>query len=858
MSKRSNPSGAFVSRAGRSFLLATVASTLVLSCASRPSNPSSAVDALFAGRTSAHTPGAAVMVIRDGEIIYKSAWGMADLENGVAFETDTSSRLGSVSKQFTAMAVMMLEEEGKLDYDDPIIRFLPELSRLGEMITIRHLLNHSSGLPDYYDVIVEITGVERPLTRHALDVYAHWGEPAFPAGQRYEYSNPGYELLALIVERASGEAFGDFLETHIFTELGMSQTVVLDDRHPELDKRAYGYRREADGYSLYDDDPLNYIAGSGGVYSSVEDLYRWDQALYGEKLVSMATLKQALSPARLADGKRYPYGFGWRLDENFGVRRITHSGSWVGFRAFISRYVDEGFSVIVLSNLAEMDAEGMADTIAAIYLAESGRPDRPASTVIVNARVFDGTGAGERADAVRMVGDRIVEVGQITPGEHDTVIDADGLALAPGFIDTHSHADSDIFQHPQALAAVSQGITTVVVGMDGGSEYPLDDFFDRLEVEKTAVNIASYSGHGTIRSLVMGEDFRRPATKEEIGRMKAMLRQDLAAGALGLSSGLEYDPGIYSDREELLQLAAETAAYGGRYSSHIRSEDRWFWEAIEEVIDIGRETGIPVHISHLKLALRRNLGQAQELIDILDEARASGIDISADIYPYTYWQSTLTVLFPDRDFENRKEAEFALSQITTPEDAYLGVYEPNPAYVGKSLREVSILRGSDPAQTLMDLIREARVWEKKTGNSNAESVIAVSMDEADIERLMNWRHTNFCTDGSLMASHPRGFGSYPRVLGRYVRERAAMDLATAVHKSSGLAAAHVGLSDRGTIRPGMKADLLLFKPDTVIDHATPQQPEALSSGIERVWVNGVSVFQSGRASGDLPGQILRY
>jgi N-acyl-D-amino-acid deacylase len=307
----------------------------------------------------------------------------------------------------------------------------------------------------------------------------------------------------------------------------------------------------------------------------------------------------------------------------------------------------------------------------------------------------------------------------------------------------------------------------------------------------------------------------------------------------------------------VIALASEAAALGGRYISHVRSEDRWFWDAIDEIVEIGRETGMPVQVSHIKLALRSDHGKANRLLEILEEARASGVDITADIYPYPYWESSLTVMFPKRDFENRETAEFALSQITTPEGAHLGLYKPNPEYVGKTLREISDMRGTDPATTLMDLIRESQAYEKKTGDTYAESVIATSMIEADIERLMNWPHTNLCTDGDLVASHPRGFGSYPRVLGRYVRERNVMDLPTAIHKSSGLAAAHMGILDRGIIRPSMKADLVLFDPDSVLDQATPESPQLLSVGIERVWVNGEVVFENGKTTGLHPGQIIR-
>ena len=209
--------------------------------------------------------------------------------------------------------------------------------------------------------------------------------------------------------------------------------------------------------------------------------------------------------------------------------------------------------------------------------------------------------------------------------------------------------------------------------------------------------------------------------------------------------------------------------------SHIRSEDRWFWEAIDEIVEIGRQAQVPVRVSHLKLALRSLHGQTDRLLGILDQAREEGIEITADIYPYTYWQSTLTVMFPDRDFEDRDEALFAVEELTSPEDMLIPEFDPDPSLAGKTLAEISALRGTDPATTLIDLIREAealRAERKSKGeDEDVESVIAVSMTEADIERLMTWPHINFCTDGGLEGTHPRGFGSFPRVLGHYVRER---------------------------------------------------------------------------------------
>jgi len=810
--------------------------------------PPGALGALFAGRDPA-APGGVAFVLRDGAVVEQAAWGMADLGRGVPNGPDTAFNLASVSKQFTAMAIMMLREAGRLDYDDPIVRFLPELSRFGEGVRIRHLLTHTAGLPDYYDVMVEVSGVARPLTHHALAVYAAWGEPRFAPGERSEYSNPGYELLALIVERASGQDFSEFLERRIFAPLGMASSVVFDEREPSIRKRSLGYRRSGTGFELDDDDPLNYLVGSGSIYSTAGDLARWDQALQGGELVRRETLAEAFRPTRLEGGEELPYGFGWDLTGHLQRRRIWHTGSWIGFRACLARYPDERLTVIVLSNLADTDAGGLAEAIAASTLGPW--------TLVRGATLIDGTGAPPRRVSVRIAGDRIADVGEIEPSPRDALVDAAGLVLAPGFIDTHSHADSDLAAHPDALAAVSQGITSVVVGQDGDSPHPLDAFLAGLDRQGAAVNVAAYAGFGTLRRQVLGEEFRRPATPDEIEGMRALLRRELEAGALGLGTGLEYEPDLYSTPEEVLALAREAAAHGGRYISHVRSEDRRFWEAIDEIVRIGRDAALPVQISHLKLALRSDRGRADHLIGILDAARRSGVEISADVYPYTYWESTLRVLLPGGDLENRAEAVFALSEVTSPERAWLAAYEPRPEYAGKTLREVAELRGTDPATALVDLIREAEAYRRRTGRDDVERVIATSMEEADVERLLAWPHANPCTDGSLAGSHPRGFGSFPRFLGRYVRERGIADWATAVHKASGLAAAHIGIRDRGVVAPGLRADLVLFDPESVLDRATPEEPHALSAGIERVWVNGEVVYQDAAATGRLPGRAIR-
>lgn len=474
---------------------------------------------------------------------------------------------------------------------------------------------------------------------------------------------------------------------------------------------------------------------------------------------------------------------------------------------------------------------------------------RPTSTLIVNATVLDGTGSPPTHGFVRIAAGKITDVGDLKPAPGDALVDAAGLTLAPGFIDTHSHHDRGLFDAPDLLAAVSQGITTIVVGQDGSSAVPLPEFFGRLEKQPAAVNVASYVGHGTLRRQVLGADFKRRATADEIARMGALLREEMRAGALGLSTGLEYDPGIYSDPEEVMALAKVAASMRGRYISHIRSEDRKLFEAVDEVIRIGREARLPVQISHVKLAMRGLWGQAEKLIAVLDRARASGVNVTADIYPYTYWQSGMTVLFPDRDFNNRAEAEFVLKEIVAPEDLLIVGFREKPEYVGKTVAQIASLRGMDPPATVMKLIED--------GNQQGPTIVATSMDEKDVARLMQWPWTNICSDGTSSGGHPRGFGSFPRVLGRYVREQEVFPLPEAIRKMTSLSAANVGLTDRGTIAPGKAADLVLFDPQQINDRATTADATAMSVGIRAVWVNGELVFDSGSSTHAHPGRALR-
>lgn len=503
-----------------------------------------------------------------------------------------------------------------------------------------------------------------------------------------------------------------------------------------------------------------------------------------------------------------------------------------------------------------LNASLLALALAGCTAGSAPRPQGASSWIITNVQLYDGTGTAPRSGGVRVTGDRIADVGVVVARAGETVVDGQGLALAPAFIDTHSHAGTALVRGNDGLGALSQGIGTVIVGQDGGSSYPLATFFTQLEKRTLSLNVASYVGHGTIREVVMGADYKRKATRSEIDSMRVLLGHEMAAGALGLSSGLEYDPGIYSSREELVLLAKVAASFKGRYISHVRSEDRAFWEAIDEIIDIGRQASLPVQVSHVKLAMKSLWGRADSLIAVLDRARASGVDITADIYPYQFWQSGLTVLFPERNYDDRKAAEFALDEVAPPDLITLTRYDAQPQYAGHTLSEIAKMRSSDPATTLLALIKEAEAAER-AGKPSGETIIASSMDERDIAKLIAWPHANICTDGELAGRHPRGFGSFPRVLGRYVRERNVTTMQDAIRKMTSLAADHVGLTDRGRLVPGAFADLVLFDPRTVMDRATPAEPHATSVGIDRVWINGALAFAAGKVTSARAGRVLR-
>lgn len=476
----------------------------------------------------------------------------------------------------------------------------------------------------------------------------------------------------------------------------------------------------------------------------------------------------------------------------------------------------------------------------------------PGGMVIRGGIVYDGSGAPGRAADIRIVGDTIREVGKVEARPGDKVIEAKGLAVAPGFIDAHSHADVDIFKDPDAETHVRQGITTSVVGEDGGSHFPLADFFGHLEAKHAALNFASFVGHGTIRHEVMG-DANRKASAVELAKMRALVEQEMQSGALGLSTGLEYVPNRYADTDEVVDLATVAARHHGIYISHVRNEDKYAFEAFRELIEVARRAKLPAEINHIKLGSSRVWHRAPEVIEMMKAARKDGLDITADVYPYLYWQSTIRVLIATENFDDRSQWEQGLADIGGPDRVLLSSCSVNPAWAGKTLAEIATATSKDPVTIAQQIVAECY----GKGKHGQESVVVTAMCEDDLRTFIGSPLISFCSDGGLHVTHPRGAGSFPRDLGVYVRQDGLLPLEEAIRKMTSQPAKRFGFNDRGRIEPGMKADLVLFDPATVLDTATTKAPESKPVGIPTVLVNGVPVLLNGKITGAHPGVPLR-
>jgi N-acyl-D-amino-acid deacylase len=485
-----------------------------------------------------------------------------------------------------------------------------------------------------------------------------------------------------------------------------------------------------------------------------------------------------------------------------------------------------------------------------IVLAALPSAPKQNSFLIMNAQVADGTGAPSRKANVRVDLSHIVGIGDLTPKKGEPTIDATGLVLAPGFIDIHNHSADGLLTDPLAETQVAQGITSLVVGADGESPWPIINWVRTIQQLHTAPNVSVFAGHATIRKQVMGQDYKRAATAGEIKMMQLLLGQAMNQQALGLSSGLEYEVGSYSNTDELVALAEVAAEHGGIYMTHIRDEADNSFQALDEEMMIAERAHIPVEHSHIKLGSVRVHGNAPSFINVINEARQRGIDFMADCYPYDAWHANLKVLVPDKEYEHPSSVERALADVGGASHITITEFKPNPSYVGHTLADLAKANHLSDTEMYIRLIREGDA-------ANTEAmVICQSMIESDIRAFYQQPWVMVASDGGIANSHPRGAGTFPRVLGVYVRERHWLTLPEAIRKMTSLPAERLSWKDRGVIREGAFADLVLFNPDTVIDRSTYTNPSALPTGIAKVFVNGVLVWDNGKSTSVRPGHFL--
>ncbi len=526
--------------------------------------------------------------------------------------------------------------------------------------------------------------------------------------------------------------------------------------------------------------------------------------------------------------------------------------------------------------------------------------------LIQNGHVIDGTGSPWYAADLAIRNGHIAAIGHLDAAAAKRTIDAAGMVVAPGFIDMLGQSEFTILVNPHLPSKIYQGITTEITG-EGGTAAPLTDairaadhsmyehfgidpswntfreYFAHLEKQGMGINLASYVGATQVRRAVIGDVDRAP-TPAELDRMQALVRDAMYDGAVGVSSSLQYAPAPYASTEELIALASEAGKLGGIYATHMRSEGDAILPALDEAIRIGREAHIPVEIWHLKAAGRRNWGRMPEIVAHIDEARRSGVDIAANTYAYTAWFNSFSAFIPPWAHDGgdaklierlkdpatrariRKDMLTPSStwdnewlEVTGPEGILVSVVQ-NPKLLplqGKTIAEIAKLWNKDPIDTVFDLLIEDHA---------ATEVAVFGMSEPDVRLALQQPWVSVCNDSQGTAPdgilgqahpHPRAYGTFPRILRTYVREDGALTLPDAIRKFTALPASNMRLAERGVIKAGMWADIVVFNPDTITDRATYENPNQLSQGMEYVLVNGVPVIDRGKTTNALPGKVIR-
>jgi N-acyl-D-amino-acid deacylase len=494
--------------------------------------------------------------------------------------------------------------------------------------------------------------------------------------------------------------------------------------------------------------------------------------------------------------------------------------------------------------------------------------------LIKNGKILDGTGNTWYYADVAVKNGRIAAIGKMPLANATRTIDARGLIVAPGFIDVHGHIENGILTRPTADNFIYDGVTTVITGNCGGSETSIKTFFNKLDSTKTSINIASLIGHNTVRRMVMGE-VNRLAAADEQKKMEALVTKSMQEGAVGLSTGLIYLPGMYSNTEEVVGLAKAAAIYNGVYASHIRNEENGVADAITEAINIGKQANIPVQISHFKVSHKANWGRSKETLALVEAARKEGYDVTIDQYPYTASSTNLGVRLPDWCLSggtdslklrikdpvlHKRIVDDMLDQLRSYKYknysfAVVASHAADSTLNGKSITEINRLKGRkakarEEAETILDMMV-----------AGGAQMVYHGMDEKDVRYFLRYPHNMIGADAGVSNGkgmpHPRAYGTNARILGKYVREEKIISLEEAIRRMTSLAAQKFKLKNRGLLQEGYMADIVIFNEAEVIDKSTFEQPHQFSAGFYFVMVNGQLVIDNGKHTGIKSGQTLK-
>ena len=932
-------------------------------------------------------PGAVILIAKNGKPVFRKAYGMANVQLELANSPEFVFCIGSMSKQFTAVSMLQLVQQGKLSLDDEIKKHLPWYNAHDRTITVRHLLSHTSGITSY---TAKSDFGEKSVVDHSKREIAEYfmNDPLlFEPGSEWSYSNSGYAIANLIIEEVSGLSFEDYLQQHIFDPLGMSKTSVGD--HQKLIPHAVsGYWKSDGEYKNAAYLNWKWAYGGGQLLSCVDDLLKWDESLYTDTLVDRELLAMAWNSGIIPNDRMTQYGFGWKVGEFEGVKIVQHGGAINGFRSFGVRLPSSHHYVVILSNTSKDPSIALeiALKLAGKPLAEPPLKDTKASDLVdfvghyrmhrlgsriakqygdekvfrhitiegdtlvaqvgdrrkrilnrVDADLFfikaprtfvrfhrkdekvtsitayaqpnfapispeqrvdfdliirggmliDGTGAPRKLTSIAVDNGKISQVGVNDEATAIIDMDATGMIVAPGFIDAHNHTEIAIAEPENRLneAFVRQGVSTIVGGADGSlSPKQIRELVEAYEENGVGTNVAFYVGHNAIRSEIVRKNPRVAPTANELREMKALVEEGMKLGAVGLSTGLMYPPGMYSDTDEVVALAKVAAEHGGIYDSHVRDPVHELIESDREVIEIARRAAISSKIGHLKAVGLENAGRIRDVIDLVNQASEEGLTVVSDQYPYdgaaTAPLRELIVVPPairnQEGFELKKalankklrnqirrasehgshsvNGGFSWIKATGYSSKRIVHCSEFPELVGKYPSELAAEEGMKPFEKIVQLLIDA------------EKPILITLgaiQETDVRELLVQSWNMIASDGAFVdpesrqaLGHPRSTGTFPRVLGHYVRELELLSLEEAIRKMTSLPADFLRLPKRGRIRKGMAADVVVFDPDKIQATSTWTNPNSMAIGVRDLLVNGEFVLRDSRLTNTASGRYL--